>query len=79
MWKKWAQEDERSAIKDARVQREKLMNNLEKEWQNLAIRDKEKISQTYQSVMNDSALQEEHKLAAAINMAKMKSVSSSLK
>ncbi|XP_076235751.1 uncharacterized protein LOC143180103 [Calliopsis andreniformis] len=73
LWKKWVVEDERSAIKDARLQREKLMNSLEKEWQNLAIRDKERISRTYQSVMTDSALQEEHKLSAAINMSKMKS------
>ncbi|XP_026667803.1 trichohyalin-like [Ceratina calcarata] len=79
LWKKWLLEDERSVIKDARQQREKLMNSLEKEWQNLAIREKERISRSYQSVMNDSALQEEHKLSAAINASRMKSVSSSLK
>ena len=50
------------------------MNSLEKEWQSLAIRDKERISQSYQTVMNDSALQEEHKLSAAINAARVKSV-----
>lgn len=79
MWKKWVHEDDRSAIKDARVQRETLMNSLEKEWQNLAIRDKERISRTYQTVMNDSALQEEHKLAATINAARMKSFASAFK
>ena len=79
MWKKWVHEDDRSAIKDARVQRETLMNSLEKEWQNLAIRDKERISRTYQTVMNDSALQEEHKLTATINAARMKSFASSFK
>lgn len=79
LWKKWLHEDERSVIKDARQQREKLMNSLEKEWQNLAIREKERISRSYQTVMNDSALQEEHKLSAAINASRMKSVSGSLK
>ncbi|CAK9804517.1 hypothetical protein ANTQUA_LOCUS4123 [Anthophora quadrimaculata] len=79
LWKKWVHEDERFAIKDARLQREKLMNSLEKEWQNLAIRDKEKISQSYQSVMSDSALQEEHKLSAAINASNMKSFANSFK
>lgn len=74
MWKKWVYEDDKSTIKDARLQREKLMNSLEKEWQSLAIRDKERISQSYQTVMNDSALQEEHKLSAAINAARVKSV-----
>ncbi|CAK9819349.1 hypothetical protein ANTPLA_LOCUS10203 [Anthophora plagiata] len=80
LWKKWVHEDERFAIKDARLQREKLMNSLEKEWQNLAIRDKEKISHSYQSVMSsDSMLQEEHKLSAAINASNMKSFADSLK
>lgn len=74
LWKKWVHEDDKSVIKDARLQREKLMNSLEKEWQSLAIRDKERISQLYQNVMYDSALQEEHKLSAAINAAKVKSV-----
>ena len=74
MWKKWVQEDDKSMIKDARLQREKLMNSLEKEWQGLAVRDKERISQSYQNVMNDSALQEEHKLSVAINAANAKSV-----
>ncbi|KAF3421102.1 hypothetical protein E2986_03885, partial [Frieseomelitta varia] len=74
LWKKWVHEDDKSVIKDARLQREKLMNSLEKEWQSLAVRDKERISQSYQIVMNDSALQEEHKLSAAINAAKVKSV-----
>lgn len=50
MWKKWAKEDERFMIEDARLQREKLMENLEKEWQSLAVHDKERISQLYQSV-----------------------------
>ncbi|KAK1131266.1 hypothetical protein K0M31_017554 [Melipona bicolor] len=74
LWKKWVHEDDKSVIKDARLQRETLMNSLEKEWQGLAVRDKERISQSYQNVMNDSALQEEHKLSAAINAAKVKSV-----
>lgn len=74
LWKKWVHEDDKSVIKDARLQREKLMNSLEKEWQSLAVRDKERISQSYQNVMNDSALQEEHRLSAAINAAKVKSV-----
>lgn len=79
LWKKWVHEDERFVIKDARQEREKLMNNLEKEWQNLAIREKERISRSYQNVMNESALQEEHKLAAAINAARIKPLSNSLK
>ncbi|XP_078049507.1 uncharacterized protein LOC144476442 isoform X2 [Augochlora pura] len=79
MWKKWVHEDDRSVIKDARLQREKLMNNLEKEWQDLAIRDKDRITRNYQNVMTDSTLQEEHKLSAAINQSRMKSFPSSLK
>lgn len=79
MWKKWVHEDDRSPIKDARIQRETLMDNLEKEWQDLAIRDKDRITRTYQNVMKDSNLQEEHKLTSAINMARMKSFQSSLK
>ncbi|XP_076224440.1 uncharacterized protein LOC143174598 [Nomia melanderi] len=79
LWQKWVHEDDRSVIKDARLQREELMNSLEKEWQDLAIRDKDRIKQTYQNVMMDSALQEEHKLSAAINQSRMKSSSSFLK
>ncbi|XP_076303802.1 uncharacterized protein LOC143221955 [Lasioglossum baleicum] len=79
MWKKWVHEDDRSVIKDARMQRETMMNNLEKEWQDLAIRDKDRISRTYQNVMMDSALQEEHKVSAAINQSRMKSYPSSMK
>ncbi|XP_017762517.1 PREDICTED: uncharacterized protein LOC108552466, partial [Eufriesea mexicana] len=79
MWIKWMYEDDRSVIKDALLQREKLMYRLEKEWQNLAMREKERISRSYQSVLNDSALQEEHKLSAAINATRTKSVTSSLK
>ncbi|XP_050479562.1 uncharacterized protein LOC126868289 isoform X1 [Bombus huntii] len=78
MWKKWVHEDEQSVIKEALVRRENLMDKLEKEWQRLAIHEKEKIAQSYQIVTNDSALQEAPKLAAAVNAAKMKSVSSSL-
>ncbi|XP_076375883.1 uncharacterized protein LOC143259025 [Megalopta genalis] len=79
MWKKWVHEDDRSVIKDARMQREKLMNNLEKEWQDMAIRDKDRITRNYQNVMMDSTLQEEHKLSAAINQSRMKSFPTSLK
>ncbi|XP_076641832.1 uncharacterized protein LOC143352823 isoform X2 [Halictus rubicundus] len=79
MWKKWVHEDDRSVIKDARLQRETMMNNLEKEWQDLAIRDKDRISRTYQNVMSDSALQEEHKMSAAINQSRMKSYPNTLK
>ncbi|CAL7940248.1 unnamed protein product [Xylocopa violacea] len=50
MWKKWAKEDENLVIEDARVQREKLMESLEKEWQSLAVHDKERITRLYQSV-----------------------------
>ncbi|XP_076394213.1 uncharacterized protein LOC105662188 isoform X2 [Megachile rotundata] len=73
LWKKWVHEDERSVIESARAQREKLMSSLEKEWQNLAIRDKERISQSYQTVMSEPALQEAHNLMAS----KMKSTSNS--
>ncbi|XP_076620396.1 uncharacterized protein LOC143341386 [Colletes latitarsis] len=79
MWQKWVHEDDRSAIKDAREQRETFMDSLEKEWQDLAIRDKERITRTYQNVIQDSNLQEEHKLTAALNAAKIKSFPSSLK
>ena len=78
MWKKWVHEDEQSVIKEALVRRENLMDKLEKEWQRLAIHEKEKIAQSYQIVTNDSALQEAPKLAATANAAKMKSISSSL-
>ncbi|XP_076765359.1 uncharacterized protein LOC143432484 [Xylocopa sonorina] len=50
MWKKWAKEDESFLIEDARLQREKLMESLEKEWQSLAVHDKERIARLYQSV-----------------------------
>ena len=60
-------EDERSTIKDALMRREDLMNRLEKEWQRLAVHEKEKISQSYQIVMNDSTLQELPKLAATVS------------
>ncbi|CAK9826001.1 hypothetical protein ANTRET_LOCUS3918 [Anthophora retusa] len=79
LWKKWVKEDEKFVIQDARHEREKLMNTLEKEWQNLAIRDKEKISQSYQNVISDSTLQEEHKVSAAINAGNMKAFASSFK
>ncbi|KZC12591.1 hypothetical protein WN55_03344, partial [Dufourea novaeangliae] len=79
IWQKWLHEDDRSGIKDARHQREALMNNLEKEWKDLAIRDKERITHTYQHVMKDSTLQDEHKLAAGIYQSKMKSFPTSLK
>ncbi|KAG7206879.1 hypothetical protein KM043_000779 [Ampulex compressa] len=74
LWDKWVKEDEGSVIKDARLLRETLMNSLEKEWQNLAIRDKDKISRSFENVYSGSSLQEEHNLTAAIS-ARMRSLS----
>ncbi|XP_029052651.2 uncharacterized protein LOC114880613 [Osmia bicornis bicornis] len=79
LWKKWMHEDERFVIEDARLQREKLMNILEKEWQGLAIHDKERITRSYQSVIHDALVQEEHKLLTSLNAAKAKSSPTSLK
>ncbi|XP_029043605.2 trichoplein keratin filament-binding protein-like isoform X3 [Osmia bicornis bicornis] len=79
LWKKWVHEDERFVIEDARVQREKLMNVLEKEWQGLAIRDKERITRSHQTVIHDAVVQEEHKLMSSLNAAKAKSSPTSLK
>ncbi|XP_034171600.1 uncharacterized protein LOC117600363 isoform X2 [Osmia lignaria lignaria] len=79
LWKKWVHEDERFVIEDARVQREKLMNVLEKEWQGLAIRDKERITRSHQTVIHDAVVQEEHKLMTSLNAAKAKSSPTSLK
>ena len=73
LWKKWVHEDERFVVEDARLRREKLMNIFEKAWQALAIHDKERITRSYQSVIHDAIVQEEHKLMSSLNAAKAKS------
>ncbi|XP_053999412.1 uncharacterized protein LOC128887481 isoform X1 [Hylaeus anthracinus] len=73
MWQKWVHEDDNSAIKDAKQLRETLMDSLEKEWQDLAIREKEKITREYHNVLQHSDVQEEHKLSANIHAAGLKS------
>lgn len=73
LWKKWVREDEGFVIEDARLRREDLMTLLEQLWQNLAINDKERITRSYQSVIHDAIVQEEHKLMTSLNAAKVKS------
>lgn len=54
LWEKWVEEDNKFIIKDASAQREILMKELEEEFENLAVKDKERIVQTYRNVYDDS-------------------------
>lgn len=66
LWEKWVKEDDRFVIKDASTQMETLMKQLEEEFQNLAVQDKERIAKTYKSVIQDSFLQNRHRLNAEL-------------
>ncbi|XP_043502615.1 putative uncharacterized protein DDB_G0289963 [Polistes fuscatus] len=56
LWEKWVKEDDKFIIKDASAQREVLIKELEEEFENLAVEEKERIVKTYRNVYNDSHL-----------------------
>ncbi|KAK2581926.1 hypothetical protein KPH14_002379 [Odynerus spinipes] len=62
LWEKWVKEDDRFVIKDASVQMETLMKQLEEEFQNLAVQDKDRIAKTYKSVIHGSFMENRHRL-----------------
>lgn len=51
-------------INDVNLQREAVMKQLEIEWKDLAIQEKEKITEEYKKATSASALQNELQLAA---------------
>ena len=69
IWKKWVLEDEEITKLNPPEQREFLLNHLEEEWKNLAIKDKDRVSDLYQNIISKSELQNEHKLSEAIRNA----------
>lgn len=66
LWKQWVHEDEVVAQTETNAMRDLMLQKLEDEWQSLALRDKNRISQLYDRVMVGSDLQDEQKLAAII-------------
>lgn len=54
LWKKWVREDDTFLMKDTDLQKETLVNKLETIWKNLTIQDKEKISRSFENVLNAS-------------------------
>lgn len=69
LWKQWVREDEDIAKTETNAMRDLMLQELENEWQNLALSDKNRISQLYDRVMIGSDLQDEQKLAAVIRAA----------
>ncbi|OXU24216.1 hypothetical protein TSAR_001471, partial [Trichomalopsis sarcophagae] len=69
LWKQWVHEDEAIAKTETNAMRDLMLQELENEWQNLALSDKNRISQLYDRVMIGSDLQDEQKLAAVIRAA----------
>ena len=69
LWHKWMREDSELEETESHTMRELVTNEIEEEWKNLALRDKNRVSQLYDRVMNKSDLQDEHHLVSIIEKA----------
>ena len=56
------EEDRKTETNEANVERERLMQALEQEWETLAVVDKDRMDHLYENVQHDSDLQSEHNL-----------------
>ncbi|XP_058789671.1 uncharacterized protein LOC131663329 [Phymastichus coffea] len=68
MWKHWAHEDDELTKIESNVIKDLMMQQLEEDWRNLALRDKNRMSQLCYKIMNKSYLQDEHKLIDVIRV-----------
>ena len=69
IWEKWVEEDEDITRLNPPEQREVLLHQLEEEWKNLAMQDKDRISDLYHNIFSKTELQDEHHLVEAIKAA----------